>query len=307
MTALPRTAPLLHNGRPKMRYLDVNGARLFVTDTGEPPSGETGTPILFIHGLMLASESWRAQVAHFAPTHRVITFDLRGQGLSDKPRLGLGLDALAEDAVEVLTQLGIEAAHVVGFSMGSFIAMRLAARHPDLVRSLTLVGPSADAEEASNLPRYRLLIAIVRLFGPRVVTGAMLKILFGKTFLADPAVRAEREHWRGILRRLPRSLHRAAAASAGRAAIHDLLPLIKAPTLIFSGSEDRPISPASAARVRDGIRGAQVVPVPGAGHAVMIERAETFNTVLRLFLQDHDGRQDRPDQPTRNPAARGTH
>jgi pimeloyl-ACP methyl ester carboxylesterase len=80
-----------------MTFHTINGDRLHVTDTGE-----TGAPMLFIQGLMLASDSWRAQVEQFAPMHRVITFDLRGQGESEKTRDRLGLDDLAGDAAALL-------------------------------------------------------------------------------------------------------------------------------------------------------------------------------------------------------------
>jgi pimeloyl-ACP methyl ester carboxylesterase len=264
-----------------MTHLQINGAKLFVQDTGG-----TGVPILFIHGLMLPSTSWRAQVGRFQATHRVITYDLRGQGQSEMTPLGLDLDTLAEDAAALIAELGIGPVHVVAFSMGTFIAMRLAARRPEMLRSLTLIGPSADAEEASNLPRYKALIAFVRLFGPGLAAGPLMKILFGATWLANPAVRTEREHWRGVLRALPRTLARAAAASAGRQAIRDLLPAIKAPTLIVSGTEDRPISPERATRVHQGIVGSRFVAIPETGHAVMIEQAETFNTLLAGFLRE---------------------
>ncbi len=88
-----------------------------------------------------------------------------------------------------------------------------------------------------------------------------------------------------MLRNLPRTLARAAAASAGRKSIRDLLPVISAPTMIVSGSEDRPISPERAARVHEGIAGSRFVAVPQTGHAVMIERPDTFNTLLKGFLQ----------------------
>lgn len=263
-----------------MKNLKINGATLFVEDTGG-----TGDPILFIHGLMLPSTSWHAQVDRFRTSHRVVTYDLRGQGLSEKTPHGLDLDTLAEDAAALIGALDLGRVHLVAFSMGTFIAMRLAARHPALVRSLTLIGPSADAEEASNLPRYKVLIGFVRLFGPRLAAGPLMKILFGDTFLADPAATARRAHWRGVLRGLPRTLARAAAASAGRRAIRDLLPAIAVPTLIVSGAEDRPISPERAQRVHQGIAGSRFVPVSATGHAVMIERPEVFNTLLADFLR----------------------
>lgn len=278
MTSMPSfLKPTLPAG--ERYFLEINGAQIFVTDTG----GE-GEPILFIHGLMLASPSWDTQVARLRQSHRVITFDLRGQGLSEKTTDKLDLDSLAEDAATLIDALGLVSAHVVAFSMGTFIALRLAARRQDLVRSLTLIGPSAEAEEVSNMPRHRALIAFVRLFGTWAVTGALMKILFGTSFLGDPTRAAERHHWQGVLRSLPRSLHRAAAA--GRKAIVDLLPGIHIPTLVVSGEEDRPISPARARRVHAGIVGSRFVAVPGTGHAVMIERPDLFNTLLGDFLRE---------------------
>lgn len=264
-----------------MAFVTLNGAEAFVND-----AGGDGEPILFIHGLMLASDAWAAQVAAFRATHRVVTYDLRGQGRSAKTRDRLDLDALAEDAAALIETLGLAPSHVVGFSMGAFIAMRLAARHPARVRSLTLIGPSADAEEPANLPRYRVMIGFVRLFGPALLAGRLMKILFGATWLADPVNRVERDRWRAVLRRLPRSLHRAAAASARRPAIQPLLAAIRAPTLIVSGEEDRPVPPALARRVHAGVAGSRFAAFPATGHAAMIERPEAFNALLAAFLHD---------------------
>lgn len=246
--------------------------------------GEGHETLVLIHGLMLASESWEAQVAHFAARYRVITFDLRGQGRSAHIASGLDLDNLAADAVELIQALNARRCHLVGFSMGTFVAMRVAARRPEIVRTLTLIGPSAEAEEPENLPRYRLLIALVKLFGPRPVTGPLMKILFGDTFLNDATRRPEAERWRAYLRRLPKDLHRAAAASAGRRAITGELSNISAPTLIVSGEEDRPISPDKARAVHAGIPHSWFVPVAATGHAVMIERPDQFNALLEDFI-----------------------
>lgn len=262
-----------------MPDINIGGVRLHYDIHGEGPR-----TLVFIHGLMLASESWHHQVAAFSDRYRVLTFDLRGQGRSVGIEAGLDLDNLAADAVELIRKLCPEPVDLVGFSMGTFVAMRVAARRPGLVRSLTLIGPSAEAEEPENLPRYRLLIRLVTLFGPGLFVRPMMRILFGDTFLTDPGRRAERDHWQACLRRLPRSLARAAAASAARRRIVHELEAIVAPTLIVSGEEDRPISPAQARRVHAGIQGSRFVALPDTGHAVMLERPETFNRLLDDFL-----------------------
>lgn len=264
-----------------MALFPINDTHLDVRVTGDGPD-----TILFIHGLMLASDSWQAQVAHFAQTHRVITFDLRGQGRSDHPRHGLDLETLTEDAAAVLRQFSDGPAHVVGFSMGAFIALRLGARYPQLVRSLSLIGPSARAEERHNAPRYAAMIALVTLFGPRVLVGQLMQILFGSSFLGDPARAAEAAKYRATLVRLPRSLARAAAASAKRKAITYELAAITAPTLVISGAEDRPVPPPLAIAVHEAIAGSRFIGFPETGHAVQLERPDAFNAALAEFLTD---------------------
>ena len=272
-----------------MPTVTANGAELHYLDVGTGPQA-----IVFIHGLMLASESYEAQREAFSATHRVITFDLRGQGRSQKARSGLDLDTLTSDTASLIEQLVGGPCHVVGFSMGSFVAMRLAARHPELVRSLTLIGPSADAEEPENQPRYARLIRFVRWFGPTLVAPRLMKILFGDTYLQSPAVAAERARWLAYLKALPRSLHRAAAASAGRKEITEELAKITAPPLVVSGEEDRPISPARTRAVHQAIAHSQFVSFSRTGHAVMIERAEAFNTRLRQFLSQVSAPHEHP-------------
>lgn len=264
-----------------MPAIKVNGAALHYEIAG------AGTEtIVFVHGLMLASESFEAQVEALKDRYRVITFDLRGQGRSEKTRNRLDIDSLAEDTVALIERLTTDRVHLVAFSMGTFVAMRIAARRPHFVRSLCLIGPSADAEEPENMPKYRQLIRFVRAFGPRLVANRLMMILFGDTYLNAPEVASQRRRWRRVIERLPRALHRAAAASAHRQAITAELPRIVAPTFIVSGEEDRPISPARARAVHAGIAGSRFLAFEKTGHAVMIERPDAFNAALIAFLRD---------------------
>ncbi|AQR60346.1 hypothetical protein BZG35_00750 [Brevundimonas sp. LM2] len=257
----------------------IGGVRLHYDESGRGP--ET---LVFVHGLMLASESWAGQVAAFSDRYRIVTFDLCGQGRSAHVRAGLDLDNLAADVAELIQSLDAGACHLVGFSMGAFIALRVAARRPDLLRSLVLIGPSAEAEAPRKMPAYRVLIAGVTLFGPRPFVRPLLNILFGPSFLKDPARAGERRHWKRYLERLPRSLAHAARASAHRRSIIHELSAITAPVLVVSGTEDRPVPPATARAVADAIQGARFLPVPDTGHAVMLERPALFNSALDRFL-----------------------
>jgi pimeloyl-ACP methyl ester carboxylesterase len=270
-----------------MPFITIRGARLHYEETGAGP--ET---ILFIHGLMLASDSWEAQREHFAKTHRVITYDLRGQGRSEHTRGGLGLDSLAEDAALLLLQLAPQGAHVAGFSMGAFIALRLAARHPALVRSLTLVGVSADAESWSKMPAYAAMIALVSMAGVGPVAPRMMQILFGRSILADPTRSEPIARWRAAVDGLPKSIVRAAAASALRGSVAGELGQITAPTLIIAGEEDQPVPLHHQHAVARAIAGAEIEQVPLSGHAVMIERPALFNARMARFIALAKARED---------------
>lgn len=263
-----------------MPDITIRGTRLHYEETGSGP--ET---ILFIHGLMLASESWQAQRDHFSKTHQVITYDLRGQGRSDHTWCGLGLDSLAEDADELLRLLAPGGAHVVGFSMGAFIALRLGARHPALVRSLTLIGVSADAESWGKMPAYAAMITLVSLAGVGPVAPRMMQILFGRSILADPARAALIARWRKVVDGLPKSILRAASASALRGSVAEEIGRITAPTLIIAGEEDHPVPLHHQQAVAAAMPGAVIEVVPVAGHAVMIEQPEWFNARLARFLE----------------------
>lgn len=262
-----------------MPDITIRGARLYYEETGTGP--ET---ILFIHGLMLASESWELQRGHFEKTHRVITYDLRGQGRSEHTCGGLGLDSLAEDAAALLRRLAPEGAHVAGFSMGAFIALRLGARHPALVRSLTLTGVSADAESLGKMPSYAAMIALVALVGVRPVAPRMMQILFGRSILADSARAPLIARLRAVVDDLPKSITRAAAASALRGSIAHEITRITVPVLIMAGEEDMPVPLHHQNAVASAIPRAQIEIVPLTGHAVMIERPDLFNARMTQFL-----------------------
>src|SRR5437870_1121806 len=110
-----------------------------------------GEPLLLLQGLGQGSWAWRYQVPAFAARFRTIVFDTRGTGRSPAPAEEYGVADLAEDAATVL---GGRAAHVVGFSMGGYVALTLALARPELVRSLVLVGTGAGGPDRVPRPDH---------------------------------------------------------------------------------------------------------------------------------------------------------
>ena len=263
-----------------MPIAEINGARLHYELRGSGP--ET---ILFAHGLLWSGDMFAHQVAALESAYRCLTFDFRGQGRSGVTASGYDMDTLAADAAALIESLGVGPCHVAGLSMGGFIAMRLGARRPELVRSLILLETSAEAEPAGNVPRYRLLNFVARWFGLRLVAGRVMPIMFGRKFLEDPARRDERARHRASL-----SGNNLIGISRAVRGVIDRLPIlpelgrITAPTLIIVGDQDVATVPARSEQIRDAIRGSRLVVIPGAGHSSTMEEPLAVTAAIRHFL-----------------------
>src|SRR5215469_17225119 len=170
-----------------MQTIEVRGTTLAYTDTGAP-SGTTDAPtVVFGHRLLFGGWMFRAQIAALKDSYRCVAVDWRGQGESPAARDGYDMDSLTADAVALITRLGLGPVHWVGHSMGGFVGQRLAARHGELLRSLTLLDTTADAEDPAKVREQKLLALFQLFFGIRPILGAVKPLFFGPAFLADPA------------------------------------------------------------------------------------------------------------------------
>lgn len=264
-----------------MPRIQVNGTELHYEDTGGP-----GEPLLFSHGLLWNTALFAPQMAALRDRYRCIAYDHRGQGRSaDDDREAIDMDLLTADAVALIQALGLGAVHFCGLSMGGFVGMRLAARHPRLVRSLILCDTSAEPEPPENAPKYVRMNFVARWLGPRLVIPKVMPILFGRTALADPARAAERAEWRRQLDQNRRSIWRAVNGVIRRAAIAPELGRIVAPTLVIVGAEDVATVPAKAQRIAAAIANARLVVIPRAGHSSSVEEPLAVTAAIRGFLQ----------------------
>ena len=263
-----------------MARIKVNGVELYYEDTG----GVDKEAIVFSHGLLWSGAMFAAQVGHLKDRYRVITYDHRGQGQSEVTAGGYDMDTLAEDALALITALGIGPCNFAGLSMGGFVGMRMAARYPEIVKRLILMETSAQAEPAENIPRYHLLCNVVKLLGTRPVTGAVMKIMFGQKFLNDPGRKQLRNYWVGQLQKNKRNVVRAVYGVTTRYGVESELGNIKCPTLIIVGDQDVATVPDKALFIHGLIPQSKLVIIPGAGHSSSVEEPEAVNGALDAFL-----------------------
>jgi len=258
----------------------INGADLNVEDTGG-----AGPAIVFSHGLLWSTTLWRFQVAAFRASHRCIAYDHRGQGKSEVTDSGYDMDTLAEDAVALIDRLRAAPAHFVGISMGGFVGMRVAARRPELLRSLVLMETASDPEPWQNIPKYAAMNFLTRFLGAAPFVPAVMKIMFARPFREDPG-RADLRN--GLIREFLSNdltgMRRAVNAVISRKSLAgEEMAKIDLPTLVISGAEDTAVIPERSIRTASLIRGAKFVSIPRAGHSSSIEEPEAVNQALREF------------------------
>jgi pimeloyl-ACP methyl ester carboxylesterase len=264
---------------PKAKVDDIH---LYYEEHGQ------GEPLLLIMGLGASTLSWSEQIPVFGREFRVIAFDNRGAGRSDKPAVRYSIALFADDTAGLMDALGIESAHVYGQSMGGFIAQELALRYPQRVRTLVLGSTSCGGRQAVAAPPENLAgIGMMNVLSPREAAEKGLPLLYSEEFIA-------RHHDALIQRSLRESELRPPLEAFGRqiqAAVRhntfDRLPDIRCPTLVITGSDDK-VVPADNSRIlAERIPGAALAVLPGAGHGYLLEKAAESNTVVLEFLRRH--------------------
>jgi len=266
-----------------MPNLEVNGTTLYYEDTGP---GSTGETVVFSHGLLWGTELFEPQIAALRGRYRCIAWDHRGQGKSaeDPHRHCIGIELVWQDAVALLDALQVKGAHFVGLSMGGFVGMRVAARRPDLVKKLALLETSYEPEPTENVKRYRLLTAIYKTIGPRLIQSRVAPIMLGKTIINDPARKGDVAKFVKLMTRR-RDVWRAINGVIDRAGIaHHELAQISAPTLVVVGDEDVATPHSKARQIAAAIRGARLVTIPRAGHSSTVEEPVAVTTALETFI-----------------------
>lgn len=268
-----------------MPLVDANGIQIHITDTGSPAADPQAPVIVFGHGLLFSGHMFRAQIERLRSAYRCITIDWRGQGQTPATPGGYDMDSLSEDAAAVIEGLSVGAVHYVGLSMGGFVGMRLAARRPDLIRSLVLLDTSAGPEDADKVKQYRMLASIYRWVGMGPLENKVKPLMFGPTFLAGPEAQAGVDEWRSVLRSVNRiGMKKAIQGVTDRLPIVSELGGITAPTLVVVGEDDVATPVHKAEAIVAGIPGSTLKKVPRCGHSSTVEQPEALSDLIGEFL-----------------------
>jgi len=247
-----------------------------------------GEPLLMIQGYGQYSAHWTTLIPPLSKEYRVIIFDNRGTGQSDKPEILYTMKMMAADASGLLDAVGIDQANIFGVSMGGMISQEFAINYPDKVINLIL-GCTQCGGKLSVLPTQE---ALEFLFSPEV---AKLPVeerarqtapwLWTREFMEKHPEAVDA--YVAITAKYPTPPHGFSGQSHGIVG-HDTcdrLPQIKAPTLVIVGDADRLIPPENSRILASRIPNAEMVIVKNAGHG--FTEAPEATTAMLDFLKRH--------------------
>lgn len=261
-----------------MRTTPVNGTELAHAEVGPPD----GPGVLLSHSLFFDHRMFDGLSARLAEAgYRVVAYDHRNQGASARDeRDRLDMDTLAEDAAALIEALELGPCHVVGNSMGGFVALRLAARRPDLLLSVSALGSSA--EEEHQLAAFAPLVDHLSAHGTGDVLDTLAHIMFGDTSLAQrPELCAT---WRAFMADLPPGIGDSAHGVIHRPRMVEELAGCTVPVLAIEGAEDHAYPPPISGAHIAAATGGRHVTVEAAGHSVALERADVVADHLTAFF-----------------------
>ncbi len=265
-----------------MGRVDVGDLELEVHEAGSGPQ-----TVVLSHSFLVDHRQFDAQIEALSDRFRVVAYDHRDHGGSGRASSSYDLAQLVADTEAVIDATGAAPCHFVGLSTGGFVGMRLALASPRLLRSLTLMDTSGQAEPWPTRMKYRLLLAIFGLVGTGPVIGSAMRSMFSPGFLADPDRQDEVARWRSrIAANDPQALVRFGRAIFARGDVLGPLRTLRVPTLVMVGEKDRSLPVARARALAAAIPEAQLEIVLDAGHLCTIEQPERVNELLRSFLTD---------------------
>lgn len=240
----------------------------------------TGAPLLLIQGLGYARWSWEPVVPGLAERYRVLFFDNRGIGESDRPDGPYTAAQMAGDALQVLDEAGIERAHVLGASLGGMIAQEVAVAAPERVDKLVLCCTTPGGAATVPMPEVTVrLFQEAATLAPEVALRRFVENALG----ADPPAGVADEIYR---KRVENPLD--PAGWQAQAAAGTTYPGpdgdVTAPTLVLTGTADNVVDHRNSDVLADRIPGARLEKLPGAGHLFFWEQPDAFVRIVSEFL-----------------------
>jgi pimeloyl-ACP methyl ester carboxylesterase len=253
--------------------------------TMEYRSVGSGYPLIMIMGFRGTMNFWSSDIIEMLSSrYKVIIFDNRGMGGTTAGNLQFTIEQFADDTAGLMKALGIERAHVLGWSMGTEIAQELALRHPGKVNRLILY--AADCSMSAFPPSQDVLEIMSDTSGPPEEQGKrLIGLLFPQRWIKDHVNDIKKIFSRPMGDSPPENIERQGVAMDMWKGSCDRLSQIKCPTLLVTGTDDILTPPQNSYMMVEKIPGARLVTIENGGHGVMYQYPQKFCGAIIDFLK----------------------
>jgi len=256
--------------------------------------GEASGTLILIGGLTRDHTIWRHIIEHLAKDFKVLVFDNRGSGRTDKPDVDYSIAMLSNDLAELINVLGIGKPIIIGHSMGAFMAMHYAAKYPDKLAGLVLCSACVKQVPAGceylqkriDLVQDNIHKGVCSSTASESDIRKAMPWLYSKSFLSDE------NSISSVIQHEVNNVYPQPGAAFVKQAIACLnhneisqLGNICTPTLVISGEEDRIVTPQVSHELTDAITPAQLVILEDAAHMIQIEQPRIFINILTDFAK----------------------
>lgn len=261
----------------QMQMAQLSQTALHWREDGDPE----GQPLVFANSLGTDLRLWDPILPYLPAGLRIIRFDNRGHGLSDRTPGPYTMDALITDAEELLDQLGIKGAVFVGLSIGGMIGQGLCHRRPDLIRAFVL---SNSAARMGTPEAWADRIAAISDGGG---IGAISDMIVERWFAPAFRTTARFALWRNMLLATPVEGYLGCCHAIAGADLTAQTATLELPTLAIAGAEDGASPPELIEATARLIKGAAFQVIADAGHLPCVEQPEIYANLLTTFLKEH--------------------
>ena len=249
--------------------------------------GGKGETILFVHGFGADKDSWATFLPSFSGSYRLIVPDLPGFGESSAPdTASYDIPSQVKNLAQFIDTEGLDSFHLIGVSMGGYIAAYYASEHPEKIKSLALIDAAGVVSQIPSYiwRQYKNNGEILLLYRTPEQFDNFLSALFHnppyipsrfKKYFTDRGAR-NYDHYKKILNEM---------VDGGMGLLESRLPKIKARTLLIWGENDSIIHVSSVEKFKKGIKDCQTVIIPNCGHVPYMECPEKTRRVYKTFLR----------------------
>lgn len=233
-----------------------------------------GDSIIFLHGWMEDHSMWYPQMVYFSRRHRVILYDQRGHGRSDKPQQNYSIQAMSDDLYAFTEKLNIKRFTLVGHSMGGSVAINFALDHPEKLSKMVLVGTGANSTLSLRIMLWILLHALpYKIFADGSVDFKYY----------NPSAQNKKDAVDRALR-TPKSIAYECYKEIMKCDFRDRVSNIKVPTLIICGDEDTASPLKKSQFLNKKIKNSKLEIIPNSKHMPMLDNPERMNKILTDFF-----------------------